>query len=194
MLIYDVLKMDHRMVLSIIDTIEMIPEPARRKDMLSLMRVELNMHANSEEEAFYAPLAERMTAMAEKLPATMTAGDGDGQPGGIVPGTRLQAAFLTTPQMIDTAEDEHHQVEKMLMKLQMGGGETESWLSDLRTLRAMLQRHILKEETDVFHLAQTLFTTTEAADMAARFLEGKGRLGMENPLSLAAHAVKDMLT
>jgi hemerythrin-like domain-containing protein len=96
--------------------------------------------------------------------------------------------------MIDIAEDEHHQVEKLLMKLQAGGGATEDWLLQLRTLRGMLQRHILKEETDVFHLAQTLFSTAEAADMAARFLEGKGRLGMENPLSLAAHAVKDMLT
>jgi hypothetical protein len=185
MLIYDVLKMDHRMVLGIIDTIEMISEPARRKDMLSLMRVELNMHAHSEEEAFYAPLAARM---ADLKPAS---GD-TGAP--ILPGTNLDDAFLATPQMIDTAEDEHHQVEKQLMKLQMGGGATEDWLSDLRDLRAMLQRHILKEETDVFHLAQTLFTTTEAADMAARFLEGKGRLGMENPLSLAAHAVKDLLT
>jgi len=119
--------------------------------------------------------------------------DGDGAVS-IVPGVSLDAAIMATPQMIDTAEDEHHQVEKLLMKLQMGGGATEDWLSDLRALRAMLQRHILKEETDVFHLARSLFTTAEAADMAARFLEGKGRLAMENPLSMAAHAVKDMLT
>ena len=164
MLIYDVLKMDHRMVLSVIDTIEMIPDGSRRKDMLSFVRLELNMHANSEEEAFYNPLRERL------------------------------AESTFAGQMMETAEDEHHHVEKMLMKLQMGGGESEDWLSDLRELRAMLQRHILKEESDVFHLAQEVFTTMEAADMAARFIEGKGRLGMENPISMAAHAVKDMFT
>jgi hemerythrin-like domain-containing protein len=163
-LIYEVLKMDHRMVMSIIDTIEMIPDGSRRKAMLSLMRVELNMHANSEEEHFYNPLRARLNE-------SSTAG-----------------------QMLETAEDEHHQVEKMLMKLQMGGGESEDWLDYLRALRAMLQRHILKEESDVFHLAQEVFGTLEAADMAARFLEGKGRLAMENPIGMAAHAVRDMLT
>jgi len=60
MLIYDVLKLDHRMVISLIDTIEMVPEGARRKDMLSLLRVELNMHANSEEDAFYDMLRQRV--------------------------------------------------------------------------------------------------------------------------------------
>jgi hypothetical protein len=164
MLIYDVLKMDHRMVLSVIDTMEMIPDGSRRKDMLSLVRVELNMHANSEEEHFYNPLRERLS----------------------------ESSFAG--QMLETAEDDHHHVEKMLMKLQAGGGESEDWLDDLRALRAMLQRHILTEESDVFHLAQQVFTTMEAADMAARFLEGKGRLGMENPLGMAAHAVRDMFT
>jgi len=80
------------------------------------------------------------------------------------------------------------------MKLQMGSGDSEGWLSDLRDLRAVLQRHILKEESDVFALAQAHFTTLEAADIAARFLEGKGRLAMENPLTMAAHAVRDMIS
>lgn len=164
MLIYDVLKMDHRMVLSVIDTIEMIPDGSRRKDMLSLVRVELNMHANSEEEHFYNPLRERLN----------------------------ESSFAG--QLLETAEDDHHLVEKTLIKLTAGGGESDDWLDELRSLRAMLQRHILTEETDVFHLAREIFTTLEAADMAARFLEGKGRLAMENPLAMAAHAVRDMFT
>lgn len=159
MLIYDLLKMDHRMVIGIIDTIEMVADSSRRKDIFSLMRTELVMHSKSEEDHFYDPLYERMK---DKL-------------------------------LVKTSEDEHQEIEQFLMKLQFSSADSDDWLGDLRSLRALLQRHILKEETDIFHMAEQHFTTTEAADMAAHFLEGKGRLGMENPLTVAAHKIKEFI-
>lgn len=170
MFIYDVLKMDHRMALDIVDTIERVDDGERRKDMLHLLRVELTMHARSEEEAFYAPLRKRL---------------GDDPPGGAMPSGKA---------LIDTAEDEHRHIEQLLAQLSAGAGEEDSWLCDLRDLRALLQRHILKEEIDAFHAAEAVFNHTELADMAARFLEGKGRLGTANPIAAAAHMIRDALS
>lgn len=160
MLIYDVLKLDHFMVLSIIDTIEMVGDPDRRKDIFSLMRTELVMHSKSEEEVLYEPLRKRT---------------GNGW-------------------LVESSEDEHHEIEEYLMKLQTGSADEEDWLENLRGLRAVLQRHIHKEETDVFHEAMKFFNTQEATDMTALFLEGKGKLGMENPLTVAAKKIKELIT
>ena len=159
MLIYDLLKMDHRMVIGIIDTIEMVDDSSLRKDIFSLMRTELVMHSKSEEDHFYDPMRERMKDTA----------------------------------LVKTSEEEHQEIEQFLMKLQFSPAAGDEWLGDLRSLRALLQRHILKEETDIFHVAAQHFTNAQAADMAARFLGGKGRLGMENPFTVAAHKVKELI-
>ncbi len=158
MLIYDILKMDHRMAIGIIDAIEPVGDGSRRKDILKFLRLELAMHARAEEEAFYEVLRRR----------------------------------VAVKMQLDIAEDEHRQLEKLLSQLSNGTGEGEGWLSALRDLRAVLQRHIEKEEADIFHIAEGVFTSDEASDMAARFVEAKGRLGMENPVGAAGHAVRHL--
>ena len=56
MLIYDILKMDHRMIINIIDAISTVKESNRRKHMLMLVDTELTMHHKAEETVFYNTL------------------------------------------------------------------------------------------------------------------------------------------
>lgn len=57
--IYEILKVDHRMVLNIIDTIEQSDSADRRKHLITLAHTELAMHSKAEEEVFYRPLREQ---------------------------------------------------------------------------------------------------------------------------------------
>lgn len=57
--IYEILKVDHRIVLNIIDTIEQSSDAHRRKHLITLAHTELVMHSKAEEEVFYRPLREQ---------------------------------------------------------------------------------------------------------------------------------------
>jgi hemerythrin superfamily protein len=65
MLIYDLLKHDHRMVEGLIDAIRQVRDADRRKDICSLLRMELMMHSKAEETVFYSPLQERAEELVE---------------------------------------------------------------------------------------------------------------------------------
>lgn len=160
MLIYDILKMDHRQVIDIIDTIGMTMDKDRRKHIITLVHTELAMHSKAEEEVFYRSLRDRLK-------------DGD---------------------IIDHSFEDHDEIDRLLARLQFTSADDEEWMEHLGELRALLQRHIMKEETDVFTLAQERFTTEEATEMGVRLLEEKGKLGMPNPLMVAARKVKSMVS
>ena len=132
MFIYDVLKMDHRMAMDIIDTIEMVPDGGRRKDMLKLLRVELAMHAMSEEEALYEPLRKRI---------------GERRPGGGAP---------TGKALIDTAEDEHHQVERLPSEFLQEVMGRRHFLKSYRVKKA-LAFHPHTPRTEGFRLLRELY-------------------------------------
>jgi hemerythrin superfamily protein len=157
--IYDILRNDHRVVMSVIDAIEKTTDAGRRKDMFSYVRTELVMHSKAEEEVFYRPLRQLS-----------------------------QAA-----EILEQAEEEHHQIEHLLMELQTTSAEKDSWLESLRALRAVLQRHVAKEESELFAAAKSVYSTMEAEDIGMRMIAEKGKLGMENPLTVVSRKVKELM-
>lgn len=58
MQIYDVLEIDHRNVMNILNMIERADNASDRKGMITLLHTELAMHSKAEEEVFYRPLRE----------------------------------------------------------------------------------------------------------------------------------------
>lgn len=158
--IYDLLRTDHEIVMSALDSLEKITDPERRKDVFSFIRTELVMHSKAEEEVFYRPLREA----------------------------------TSNGLLIGSSFDDHHEIEHLLMDLQMSSAATEEWMDKVRQLRGVILHHVMKEETDLFRLAQTTFTTEEAEDIAIRMMEEKGKLGMENPFVVAARKMKEFMT
>ncbi len=159
MVIYDLLIQDHRMVMHILDAIEQVSDPERRKDLFSFMRTELVMHSKAEEEVLYQPLRE-----------------------------------LTTDRtLMEGALDDHHEIEQLLMSLQITSAEDADFMKKIRQLRSVLKHHVAKEESDIFHLAQQHYSLEEAQDMGARMMEEKGKFGMENPLAVLTHKFKEMM-
>lgn len=156
MLIYDVLRMDHKMVIDAFEAIEALDNPDRRKDVFRFIRTELTMHARAEEEVFYRPLRER-----------------------------VHGNFL-----LESAFNDHALVDSLLLELQILSAASPNWLDTARALRAALQRHIMKEEYDIFRIAEQHFTTLEAFEMGCRMLEEKGKLGMENPIHALGKKLK----
>lgn len=160
MLIYDILKTDHRLVIDIIDTIGKVTDPDRRKSLITLVHTELAMHSKAEEEVFYRTLRDR----------------------------------LEDNEIIHNSFDDHDEIDRVVAKLQFSSAKDEEWTENLRHLRAMLQRHIVKEETDLFNLAQHLFSMQEAEELGTRMLEEKGKLGMPNPFMVAARKFKEIVS
>lgn len=161
MLIYDILKTDHRQVMDIIDTIGKVTDPDRRKSLITLVHTELAMHSKAEEEVLYRALRDRLEE------------DDD---------------------IIHQSFEDHDEIDRVLAKLQFSSARDEEWMENLRHLRAMLQRHIVKEETDVFNLAQHQFSNREAEELGTRMLEEKGKLGMPNPFMVAARKFKEIVS
>jgi hemerythrin superfamily protein len=159
--IYDLLKADHAMVMSALDSLEKITDAVRRKDVFSFIRTELVMHSKAEEEVFYQPLRE--VANHDML-------------------------------LVESSFDDHHDIEHLLMEIQMTSALNESWIEKVRELRGIILHHVTKEETDMFNLAQEYFSVEEEEDMAIRMMEEKGKLGMENPFTVAARKMKDLMT
>lgn len=160
MLIYDILKADHKQVIDIIDTIGKVTDPGRRKSLITLVHTELAMHSKAEEEVLYRTLSDR----------------------------------LEDDEIIEHSFEDHDEIDHLLAKLQFGSAKDEEWTDNLRHLRAVLQRHITKEETDVFNLAQHLFSNQEAEELGTRMLEEKGKLGMPNPFMVAARKFKEIVS
>jgi hemerythrin superfamily protein len=159
MIIYDLLMQDHRLVMKIMDAIEQVTDPARRKDLFSFMRTELVMHSKAEEEVLYRSLRE-----------------------------------LTLDEtLVESSFDDHHDIERLLMTLQMGSAATPEWMDHLRELRSIIKQHVEKEESDLFHLAQQHYSMQEATYMGIRLMEEKGKLGMENPLTVMSRKFKEMI-
>ncbi len=160
MQIYDILKNDHRTVLSILNSAEAAPDADRRKHILSLAHTELAMHSKAEEEVLYRPLRDR----------------------------------LTENQIIHHSFDEHDEIDKLLAKLQSTSAEDSEWMENLSRLRGVLERHIAKEEGEVFMLAQQTFSAVEAEEIGISMLSEKGKLGMPNPVRVAARKIKELVS
>lgn len=160
MLVYDILKADHRLVINIIDTIGKVTDPDRRKSLITLVHTELAMHSKAEEEVLYRTLRDRLK-------------DND---------------------LIHNSFEDHDEIDRVLAKLQFSSAKDEEWMETLRHLRAALQRHIVKEETDLFNLAQHQFSVQEAEELGTRMLEEKGKLGMPNPFMAAARKFRGIVS
>lgn len=93
--------------------------------------------------------------------------------------------------LIEHSFDEHHEVEHLLFEIQTTSADDSKWMEKIRQLRAVLTHHIQKEETEIFQLAQAQFSAEQAENIGTRMLEEKGKLGMENPLTMISRKIKE---
>jgi hemerythrin superfamily protein len=162
--IYDLLIADHALVMSALDGIEKITDPDRCKDVFSFVRTELIMHSKAEEEVFYRPLREAIK----------------------------NGAIEADNDLIKTSFDDHDEIEHLLMDIQLSSAHDNDWIEKIRELRSVIKHHVIKEETDLFHLAKTVFSTEEAEDIAIRMMEKKANLSIENPHALFRAKAKEV--
>lgn len=95
-------------------------------------------------------------------------------------------------EMIEHAFDDHHDIESLLLELQTSSAAKSSWMDKIRELQSIFRHHVREEESHIFRIAQDIFSTKEAKDIAIHMLEEKGRLGMENPFAVAMHKVREL--
>jgi hemerythrin superfamily protein len=158
--IYDILKADHRIVINVLNAIEKIYDPERRKDLFSFMRTELVMHSKAEEEVLYKPLRQKTN---EEV-------------------------------LLETSFEEHHEIEHLLIDIQTSSARSDDWLDKVRQLRSVIERHVAREESELFRLAQIQFSTEDAENIGVRMMEEKGKLGMENPITVMGRKIQEMVS
>lgn len=71
------------------------------------------------------------------------------------------------------AEDEHHQVKKLLSKLDNIGIESDEWDSTFRQLKDSIRKHVEEEESALFAEAKEDFSKEELVEFGDEFEEAK---------------------
>lgn len=92
---------------------------------------------------------------------------------------------------IEHSFDDHDEIDRLLARLQFTSADNDEWMQYLNDLRSIVREHVAKEESDIFVVAQKHFSEAEAEQMAENLLAEKGKLGMPNPISVAAHKLKE---
>lgn len=95
--------------------------------------------------------------------------------------------------LIDISMEEHHDIERRVLDIQADSADSEEWIAKVLDLRAVLERHVQKEEQEVFRVAQTLFSNRQAELLADRMLEEKGKLGTEDPFVVIGRRIREMV-
>jgi hemerythrin superfamily protein len=101
---------------------------------------------------------------------------------------------LSNHVIIDHSFDDHDEIDKLLGTLQLSSARKEEWMENIRKLRMVLERHIKTEESQVFLLAQEQFSSQEAQQIGLHMLAEKGKLGIPNPVTVAARKVKELVS
>ena len=101
---------------------------------------------------------------------------------------------LSNDEIIDHLFDDHDEIDKLLATLQTSSAKDGNWMGDIRKLRTVLERHIKTEEGQVFPLAHEQFSSSQAEQFGLRLLAEKGKLGMPNPITVAARKVKELVS
>lgn len=101
---------------------------------------------------------------------------------------------INDKRLIEISFDDHDEIDKLIMKLQMSSAHSDKWMENVRRLRKVLIKHIELEEGELFEHAQEAFSDMEAEDMAIHLLEEKSKFAMPNPVMVAARKVKELVS
>lgn len=81
----------------------------------------------------------------------------------------------TDPTLIEDAEQEHSQMERDLVELDLIDIESDTWMNKLDTLAAHVEHHVEEEENELFEEMKKIFSEEEAKAMAKAFKDAKDR-------------------
>lgn len=76
-------------------------------------------------------------------------------------------------EVAQIADEEHHQVKKLLEKLDNIGIESDEWDSTFRQMKQAVQKHVEEEESNLFAEAKQDFSKEELIEFAEEFEDVK---------------------
>lgn len=171
MLIYDLLKSDHREVQRLFREIEESLENLQ-VDQAELafeeLRSELTAHSKAEQEVFYEPLF-------------------------------LMSKEKQGEDLVWEGEEEHHVIGLLLNELsrmEVDGGD---WRAKLKVLSEIVNRHIRVEEEEIFAEARKYFSNTDAEKIAGNMEDLKENYkrmvdrALEEEVEIFKHPMKPSL-
>lgn len=138
MLIYDLLKKDHREVKHLFQRIEECLENQQYSEAEATfeeLRMELTAHAKAEQESFYEPLF-------------------------------LLSREKEGKDLAWEGEEEHHVIALLLNELSRMEIDDGSWKAKVKVLSEIVDHHVQEEEGDIFKEAKKCFSNAEAQKIA----------------------------
>jgi len=145
--IYELLKTDHQEILDFCEKIRDHDDPrsAEVADLFSDLKKLLTAHTKAEEMVFYNALHD------------------------------LSIEFQDDDLRFDVVEsfEEHHLMEQLLRELSFLDSGSLPWMGKVKVLHETLERHITREEQDLFHEAQQGAESLGGRSLAEEFLEEK---------------------
>jgi hypothetical protein len=85
--------------------------------------------------------------------------------------------------LIEDSREDHSAIEELLAELEEMNAAAEDWLAKLGSLRDMFERHVRREETTLFQLAEQEIDDDEQRDLAREFHTAKEQINFETGAS-----------
>jgi hemerythrin superfamily protein len=88
----------------------------------------------------------------------------------------IYASFRAIPELAEHMErsaDEHHQIERLLDELNMMPVTDDAWITKLREMMKLVQRHVMDEELTVFPKAKKSISRGQSEELEGRYLRAK---------------------
>jgi hemerythrin superfamily protein len=81
--------------------------------------------------------------------------------------------FDDSRDLIQTAQDEHHEVEDMIDRLSSMGYAGDDWGELFDELKDSVKEHVKVEESQIFSAAKDLLDSSELKDLEQRYVQAK---------------------
>ncbi|WP_374073471.1 hemerythrin domain-containing protein [Bdellovibrio bacteriovorus] len=145
MLIYELLKNDHREVKKMFEKIKDCLEDedlSKAETIFDTLKTELAAHAKAEEEVFYEPL-------------------------------RIASRDEEGEDLAWEGNEEHHVISLLLNELSRMDVDDKDWKAKLTVLSEIVDHHVEEEEGEIFKEAKKCFSDEEAREIAKNMEELK---------------------
>ncbi len=88
----------------------------------------------------------------------------------------VYSSFSTIPELAEhmtRSAEEHHEIERMLDELNLMPVTDDTWITKLRELMKLVQRHVMDEELTVFPKAKKSISRGQSEELEGRYLRAK---------------------
>lgn len=88
----------------------------------------------------------------------------------------VYSSFSTIPELAEHmthSAEEHHEIERMLDELNLMPVTDDTWITKLRELMKLVQRHVMDEELTVFPKAKKSISRGQSEELEGRYLRAK---------------------